>query len=139
MRVLAVDAGTRRIGFAVSTIGDISLPFTTREITSAKQVLPAIIEVSKEAEAEMILIGLPLNMDGSHGEMADKSKAIGASVAEQTGLPVKYWDERLSSVSAEKHMREADLSRQERKKSIDKLAAQIFLQSFLDSGGAEEA
>lgn len=139
MRVLAVDAGTRRIGFAVSTIGDIALPFTTREVTSSKQILPAIIEVTKEAEADVILIGLPLNMDGSHGEMADKCKVIGEKVAEQTGLPVKYWDERLSTVSAEKHMLEADMSRKKRKKSIDKLAAQIFLQTFLDSGGAAEA
>ncbi len=138
MRVLAVDAGTKRIGFAVSTIGDISLPFTTKHVSSPAEVVPAILEACEEAEAEMVVMGLPLNMDGTHGVMALKSEALGKAVAEQTGLPVKYWDERLSTVSAEKHMLEGDLSRSRRKQSIDKLSAQIFLQSFLDSGGATE-
>ena len=136
MRVLAVDTGARRVGFAVSTIGDISMPFTTKEIAHPDHAVRAIVEVAKEAEAEMILIGLPLNMDGTLGEMAEKCKVIGAKVADETGLPVKYWDERLSTVSAERIMLEGDLSRQRRKQSIDKLSAQIFLQSFLDSGGA---
>ncbi len=136
MRVLAVDAGERRIGFAVSTIGDISVPFTTREIRNENESVKAILQVVEEAEAEMVLIGLPLNMDGTHGEMADKSRRIGAKIEEMSGLPVRYWDERLSTVSAEKIMLEGDLSRKKRKKRIDQMSAQIFLQAFLDSGGA---
>lgn len=136
MRVLAVDTGDRRIGFAVSTIGDISVPFATRDIQHPDHAVTAIIEVAKEAEAEMILIGLPLNMDGTSGEKAERCRLIGTQVAQKTALPVKYWDERLSTVSAERIMLEGDLSRKRRKQSIDKLSAQIFLQSFLDSGGA---
>lgn len=139
MRVLAVDSGDKRIGFAVSTFGDISLPFTTREVKSQDEAVSVIIEVAKEAEAEMVLMGLPVNMDGTQGDRADKARKIGNQVAAKSGLPVDYWDERLSTVSAEKAMLEADLSRKKRKQRIDKMAAQIFLQAFLDSGGAKDA
>lgn len=136
MRVLAVDVGERRIGFAVSAFGDISVPFTTREIRSPAQAVPVIVAVAGEAEAELVLIGLPLNMDGTEGEMALKCRTVGAQVEAMAGLPVKYWDERLSTVSAEKLMIQGDLSRRKRKKNIDKMSAQIFLQAFLDSGGS---
>ena len=139
MRILAVDTGSRRIGFAVNTFGDIAVPFATKEIKGIDKAVPAIIEAISEAEAEMVLIGLPINMDGTHGEMADKCRAIGDRVAEQSGLPVEYWDERLSTVEAERSLIEANVSRKKRKKSIDKLAAQVFLKDYLDSRGREPA
>jgi putative Holliday junction resolvase len=134
---MAVDIGARRIGFAVSAFGGISVPFTTREVSAPSQAVPAIAAVAKEAEAELVLIGLPLNMDGTEGEMALNCRLIGMQVERIAGLPVRYWDERLSTVSAEKLMIEGDLSRKKRRKNIDKMSAQIFLQSFLDSGGGQ--
>lgn len=137
MRILAVDTGQKRIGFAVSSLGDMSLPLKTVELVRPDDALSAILKVAEESEAEMILIGLPLNMDGSTGEMALKAEALAKRVESASGLPVRLWDERLSTSTANKVMIEADLSRAKRKKLVDKLAAQVFLQSFLDSEGGE--
>ena len=127
MRILAVDLGTRRIGFAVSTFGGISVPFATRELKSPSDALAAVHEVAQEAEAEMVLLGLPLNMDGTEGEMAEKARSLGAALADKSGL-----------VTAERIMIEADVSRGKRRKSIDKMAAQIFLQDYLDSNAGQD-
>lgn len=137
MRILAVDTGRKRIGFAVSSLGDMSLPFKTVELSRPDDALSVILKVAEEAEAEMILIGLPLNMDGSSGEMAQKAEALAKKVELESGLPVRLWDERLSTSTAEKVMIQADLSRKKRKKLVDKLAAQVFLQTYLDTEGGE--
>lgn len=136
MRILAVDTGQKRIGFAVSSLGDMSLPLKTVELVRPDDALNAILQVAAESEAEMILIGLPLNMDGTAGEMARKAEELAKRVEAASGLPVRLWDERLSTSTAVKVMIEADLSRSKRKKLVDKLAAQVFLQSFLDSEGS---
>lgn len=133
MRILAADIGTRRIGFAVSTVVGIAVPFGTAELKHPDHAVKAIEDALHSAEAEKLLVGLPLNMDGTAGEMADKCMDIGRRVSESTGIPVEYWDERLSTVAAEKALIQSDMSRMKRRKVIDKMAARVFLQAFLDS------
>jgi len=83
------------------------------------------------------VVGLPRNMNGSEGPRAEKSRRFGAGLREALGLPVYLWDERLSSAEAERVLISADVSRKKRSQVIDKLAAQILLQSYLDAGSPE--
>ena len=133
MRILCLDMGDVRIGVAVSD----PLGISTNGIE---------IRISKGAEAdaryftamaaslgvEKIVVGLPLNMDGTEGDRAQKARDFGSLLAEISGLPVDYEDERLTTVEAEEMLIEAGLSREERKKVIDKVAAEIILRSYLN-------
>jgi len=103
------------------------------EIDSEKKLLRRIREICAEVEAERIVVGLPFNMDGSEGASATASKAFAEKLAEKIGLPVDMWDERLSTKSAEAALIEAGTRREKRKGLIDKVAAQIMLQHYLDS------
>ncbi len=89
-------------------------------------------EMAKTRGCEKILLGLPLNMDGTEGERALKVREFGAILEETSGLPVVYEDERLTSIEAEEILIEAGLSREERKKVIDKVAAEIILRDYLN-------
>ena len=134
MRILGLDIGTKRIGVAVSD--DMAIIANGRETLERKGLdedLKAISDISKKEKVQMIVVGLPKNMDGSIGIMARDVMDFASQLGEFTGLPVKLWDERLSTVEAEKLLISADVSRKKRKKVIDKLAATIILQSFLNS------
>ena len=109
-RVLAVDLGTRRIGLAVSDPLGVTaqgLPSLERRRDAVAQV----IEVCREWDAGMVIVGLPLNMNGSKGPAAVAAEEFAAELAARSGLPLSMWDERLSSVSAEKVLIEAGVSR----------------------------
>lgn len=134
MRVVGVDWGERRIGFAVADpTGSISLPLRTVEIQSPKQGVQAVADVCAEVGAELVVVGMPLNMDGTEGPIAGKVRGFMESLKAAIDIPVDLWDERLSSSMVERVLLEADMSRKKRKKVRDKLAAQVILQGYLDS------
>jgi putative Holliday junction resolvase len=96
----------------------------------------AVSEVKRLIEqtgAESIVVGLPINMNGTKGPMAERAMAFAERLRQETGLPVDLWDERLTSASAERTLIEADVRREKRKNIIDMIAAQGILQSFMDS------
>lgn len=135
-RVLGLDVGTKTVGVAVSdpfgwtAQGLEIIPINEQKEELGLNRLHAII---KEYEVKKVVIGLPINMDGTLGERAEASKYYGQQVTEQFGLPVIYEDERLTTVQANRMMiEEGDVSRRKRKKVIDKIAAMMILQNYLD-------
>ncbi|MFH0909487.1 MAG: Holliday junction resolvase RuvX [bacterium] len=137
-RILGVDYGARRIGFAVSD--------PTQIIASADEVVT--IQNPGEAAnrtagkvrrtgAEEIVVGLPRNMDGSEGASAQKAREFVELLRKKTHVPVAMWDERLSTKSAHDILIEAGTRREKRKGLVDKIAAQIMLQNYLDAKGGE--
>lgn len=135
-RILGVDPGEKRIGLAVSDpLGITAQGLPTILVTSIGETIQKIGEAARRLEVVQMVIGLPLNMDGSEGEQAQKSRKLGQRLEADLGLPVIYWDERLTSLMAEAAMLEGDLSRTRRKEESDRLAAQLILQNYLDGEG----
>ncbi|MBN1558235.1 MAG: Holliday junction resolvase RuvX [Lentisphaerae bacterium] len=136
-RVLAVDYGRRRLGLAVSDpTGSLAFPLRTVESCGPRRAAAAVREVVSETGAARVLVGLPLNMDGSEGPMAREARAFADLLRAALPVPVETWDERLSTAQAERVLLEGDLSRRRRKRARDKIAAQLFLQSWLDAAAA---
>jgi putative Holliday junction resolvase len=132
-RILGVDYGERRIGFAVSDpLECMALPLSIVTVEGDRQTIEAIRRVAAEVGAERIVIGLPLNMNGSSGPMAQKVSTFALALQVAIGLPVVTADERLSTALVERSLLEGDMSRQKRKGLRDKLAAQVILQGYLD-------
>lgn len=135
---LSIDLGDRTLGIAVSDgLGLTAQGLDTLERHGGQRDLEALRAVCQEREVTRIVVGLPRNMDGSEGPRALKSRAFAAGLREALGLPVFLWDERLSSAEAERVLIAADVSRKKRALVIDKLAAQIILQGWLEAGGPE--
>lgn len=127
-----MDIGDVRIGVAISDPLGISTNGIETHLSRGVQAdATYFAEMARSRGAEMILLGLPLNMDGTEGDRAEKVRAFGAILAEKSSLPVEYEDERLTTVEAEEMLIEAGLTRQERRKVIDKVAAEIILRSYL--------
>ncbi len=133
-RLLGLDLGSKTIGMATSD--------ATRRIATPRQTLARrkfttdAEELLAFAAAEsigLIVLGLPLNMDGTEGPRAQSTRAFARNLARLTALPILFWDERLSTVAVERAMLEADLSRAKRAAAVDKLAAAYILQAALDS------
>ncbi len=136
-RVLALDVGTKTIGVAVSdALGMLAHPVTTLSRKGVRKDAIKIAALAAEKSVERVIVGLPLELDGTEERSARLARQIGCAVRESTGLPVVYLDERYSSVDAERQLIEADVSRSRRKEIIDQQAAVLILQSFLDSGGS---
>jgi putative Holliday junction resolvase len=130
VRILALDVGDRRIGLAVSDpLGTIAQPLMTLERT--QDVIDRIIGIIKEKEITEIVVGLPINMDGSAGERVTKVREFTGLLSEKTDIPVVYVDERLSTSEAERLMIDADVKRRKRRKVIDGIAAAIILEKRL--------
>jgi putative holliday junction resolvase len=134
MKILGLDLGSKTIGVAISD----DLLLTAQVLTSIKRTvlekdLAAIQTLVKEYQAEEIVIGLPVNMDGTKGEAAMMAEAFIEDLSRVVPIKITPWDERLSTVAAEKILLEGDLSRQKRRKVIDRLAAAYILQGYLDS------
>ena len=131
--ILGVDYGRKRIGIAVSDeSGSMALPRATIEVTDSREALEAVKRLCGETGAGRIVVGLPLNMDGSKGPMAAEVEQFVAALGRHVEVPVDLWDERFTSLIAERAMLEADLSRRKRKGLRDKMAAQVMLQGYLD-------
>jgi putative Holliday junction resolvase len=133
MKIIALDIGTRRIGVAVSDeLGLTAHGRDTIERTSFEEDLGRIRELARAEGAQRIVVGMPKNMDGSLGPMAKEALKFMEALKALVMIPVDPWDERFSTVTAEKTLLMADVSRRKRKKVIDKLAAVIILQGYLD-------
>jgi len=133
MRIMGLDVGTRTIGIAISDeLGFTAQGLKTLKRKSKKDDLREIAIIIGQFEINKIVVGLPKNMNGTLGEQADNVLRWIEVLKDQTHLPVLTWDERLSTVGANKALLEADLSRRKRKKVIDKLAAVLILQGYLD-------
>ncbi|HEY1170781.1 MAG TPA: Holliday junction resolvase RuvX [Verrucomicrobiae bacterium] len=136
MRILALDHGTVRIGVAVSDeLKMLAHPLEFIPADPFADFLVRLKEIIREKEVEMILVGMPRNMDGSYGPAAMKVQVFVAALKDATPIPVRAWDERLTSVQANKILRENKVRGEKRKEQVDKMAAAILLQSFLDSSG----
>lgn len=136
-RWLGVDPGERRIGLAVSDPdGVFAHAREVLEIQRPEEAVSRICEAFRRLGAEAIVVGLPLNMDGTRGPAATRAETLAQALRERLGVQVETWDERLTSLSAHGVMREAGMRGERRKGVVDKVAAQILLQSFLDARGA---
>jgi putative Holliday junction resolvase len=136
MRILGLDVGDRTIGVAVCD----PLGLTAQGITTVKRKNEAldieeIVKICKEYNVESIVSGLPKNMNGTIGPQGEKVQKFCEKLKETLDLPIKMWDERLTTVAANRAMLEGDLSRAKRKKIVDKIAAIYILQGYLDSLG----
>lgn len=133
-RILALDFGARRIGLAISDpLGLTAQGLPTLERSNREQDLAALLALAREREVTLWLMGLPLHLSGAEGAQAQKVRTFGARLAARSGLPVEYWDERLTTVSAQRVLREAELSLAKRRQAVDRLAAVVLLQSYLEA------
>lgn len=133
MRIMSLDVGSCTIGIACSD----ALLMTAQGIetirrTSLEKDFNRLQELISEYEVHELVVGMPKNMNGTKGERAEKTEEFVAKMKEVIDLPVTYWDERLSTVMAERQLIAADVSRKKRKSVIDKMAAVVILQGYLD-------
>lgn len=135
VRALGVDPGSKRIGLAVSDrSGMIASPLAVLARSRSKQHdLHELARIAREEGAEVIVVGLPLNMDGSEGKAAKAAIAEARRLATLVDVPVELHDERLTTVTADRDMVAAGLNALERRRVVDKIAAAIMLQSWLDA------
>ncbi len=139
-RILGIDYGERRLGFAVSDeAGIIAMPLCVAEVVGVRQAVGEVARLVKEKQAGAAVVGLPLNMNGTRGPAAEAVEHFVALLRAATPVPVTTWDERLSTRAAERILVDADVRRARRKTVIDQLAAQIMLQSYLDRRMADLA
>ena len=132
-KALGIDLGDARVGVAVSDdLGMLAHPLETIS-TQSTNVVKRVLALASERTVETIIVGMPRNMNGSHGPAADKAKAFIEELRRETTLPIVSWDERLSTVSAQRALQEAGRNTRKQKSVIDQVAAQIILQSWLDS------
>jgi putative Holliday junction resolvase len=135
LRYLGIDYGTKRIGLA---IGDDTLRIASPVETIAargqvKEHVRQVLERTAEYEVDAFVVGLPVNMDGAEGEQSKITRTFGESLRKMSDKPVHYFDERLSSSTAQELLGPAELTRKKRKARIDAVAAQVILQGYLDS------
>jgi len=136
MRILAIDHGSKRIGIAVSDeMHVIAQPLEYIAAEPYPQFLERLKQVVAEKEVGLIVVGVPRNMDGTYGPAAGKVQEFVAALKGALTLPIKTWDERLTSVQANRYLIDANVRRSQRKEKVDKTAAAILLQSYLDSVG----
>ncbi len=138
MRIIGIDYGERRVGVAISDpLGSIALGVETVSVTSLRDAVAKVSEICREKEAASVVVGLPLNMNGTRGPMVERVERFVAELTEKSGLAVVTYDERLSSAMVERTLLDADMSRRKRKGVRDMLAAQVILQGYLDRQGFE--
>jgi len=135
VRALGLDPGSKRIGVAVSDLsGSIASPLLVlRRGESNARDVDAIARIARDEEADVIVIGLPLNMDGTRGPSARAAAGLARQLATVVDVPVELHDERLTTVTADRSMLDAGLDAVERRQRVDKVAAAIMLQSWLDA------
>jgi putative Holliday junction resolvase len=132
--MLALDHGTVRIGVALSDeLKMIAQPLEFIPAEPFAKFLDRLKEILREKEVESILVGMPRNMDGSYGPAALKVQTFVAVLRDELTVPIRTWDERLTSVQANRFLMEGNVRRDKRKEKVDKMAAAILLQSYLDA------
>lgn len=134
MRCIGLDVGDKRIGIAISDPGAlIASPRETLERKGNRKDIAHLLELARREEVSEILVGMPWNLDGSSGPQAEKVTRFVEALRAATEIPITLWDERLSTVGAERALLEADLSRAKRRGAVDRVAAALILQSYLDA------
>jgi putative Holliday junction resolvase len=133
VRILALDVGKKRIGLAVSDpLGFTAQGLGVLERKDWDRDLARLVEIARPYRVQEILVGLPRHMDGRLGEQAEEILALARALGEALGAQVATWDERLSTVEAERVLIQADMSRQKRRRVVDQVAASLILQAYLD-------
>ncbi len=132
-RFLGIDFGKVRLGLAISDeLGYMAHPLETLPMSDPNEAIRRIAEIVREKKVERVVVGLPKNMDGSHGASADAALSFVATLRKQVPCNVITWDERLTTVSANRALRTAGRSTRETRGYVDQVAAQIILQGYLD-------
>ena len=134
MRALGIDLGSKRIGVALSdSAGSLATPYeVVARSGDRERDHRRIAALAEEAGAEVVVVGLPLGLDGSTGRAAQAALAEADELAQVTGLPVEMWDERLTTVTADRQLMALDMKAGARRRVVDKVAASILLQAWLD-------
>ena len=133
-RILALDLGKRRIGLALSDeLGITAQGLETLERTTIREDMARLGKLAQTHGVGLFLLGNPLHMSGDEGRGAARAREFGARLEAATGIPIQLWDERLTTVQAQRVLRESGISIEKRARAVDKLAAIILLESFLDS------
>lgn len=133
MKLIGLDVGTVRIGVATSDIMQIlATPYETYKRRTPYLDARYIIELAEKLQAEKLVFGLPLKLDGTEGDSAKMARELADKVSQLSSLPIVFQDERLSTVSAERILIETGTRRKERKGQIDQIAATIILQNYID-------
>lgn len=133
-RMAGLDVGEKTIGIAVSDLlGITAQGLDTVRRSDTEKDLEIVSEILKSYDVKLIVVGLPKNMNNTLGPSAERAKEFGEILARKTGIAIKYWDERLTTVSAQRALLEGDVSRKKRKKLVDKIAAIMILQNYMDS------
>jgi putative Holliday junction resolvase len=137
--VLALDVGARRIGLAISdALGITAQGLDTLERTNIREDLGRLEAIARDREVSLILVGHPLHMSGREGRQAQYVRDFADRLKERIGIPVQFWDERLTTVQAGRVLRESGISIRKRAKAVDRLAAVLLLESYLDSSARLE-
>lgn len=136
MRIMGLDFGSKTVGVAISdglmiTAQGIEI-IRRKEENKLRRTLARIEELIGEYEVDEIVLGLPKNMNNTEGDRVEKTRAFQEMLERRTGLLVTLWDERLTTVAADKAMIESGMRREERKEHVDKIAAMLILQGYLD-------
>ncbi|MFK7777380.1 MAG: Holliday junction resolvase RuvX [Gimesia sp.] len=133
-RLLGLDYGTKRVGISISTFEqNISSPLENYTRQTKLQDQNFLTKIINEYQCKGLVVGLPVHMSGDEGQKAKEARQFGNWISQFTQLPIRFWDERYSSASAEELLVNLNISRNKRKAYLDKLSAQIILQSFLDT------
>ena len=138
-RILALDVGARRIGLAVSDpLGLTAQGLETLQRKNKRADLEKLEQIIRRYDVRELVVGLPLRMSGAEGIQSERMTAFGEELRRRFGLPVHLWDERLTSAEANRILREAELSIQKRARAVDRMAAVLILQNFLESRAARK-
>lgn len=133
-RILGIDYGTRRMGIAISdAMAMLATPVSVESVSSMDEAITVACRIARERGVERIVVGIPVNMNGTNGPMALEALQFMEKLRLASGLPVESTDERLSTSLVERMLVDADVSRGRRKEVRDKLAAQVILQGYLDA------
>lgn len=133
MKIMSVDYGDARTGIAFCDKNEIlATAFTTINESYVPKLVSKIKEIVDEQKPEMIVVGLPRNMDGSYGFRCDKCKQLGKFLQEEVGIPVEFEDERLTTVIAHDILSSNNIKSKKRKNNVDAVSAVVILQSFID-------
>ncbi|MCL2012282.1 MAG: Holliday junction resolvase RuvX [Cystobacterineae bacterium] len=134
MRTMGLDVGSKTVGVALSdALGLTAQPHSTLHRKNLQADSKALAALAKAHEVQQWVVGLPLHMNATEGASAQAARKLGECLRAHTGFPVHYWDERLTSVMAERMLTQASLSREKRKQVVNHVAAALILQSWLDA------
>ena len=134
MRILGVDYGDSRVGLADSDeMRVLASPLPPLQTGSMRKTIDEVAKIARETGAAVIVVGLPLNMNGTEGPQAGKVRAFGSKLGEVSGAEIVYKDERLTTVQAHRAFDQAGVSKSRRSRLVDSVSAQIILQSYLDA------